>query len=286
MACAIARHVTILTQARSKVLEERVTCLEEKVTNQEKELRETRENATKLYVNNFCRRWIEHKPDALQEFVVYRDRNSKNLLCGVPGPGNTSWEGGLFPVIVRFPDSFDHPPLCQFPPRFHHVNVTPAGTVCMSTLNEAYRWRPDISIPEQLFGIQQLLVHPDPDAPEQNVAYDCYVKRPDEYEQKAKELARRFHRSGNFLATAQVAFREKAENPERWLPVDDRFEFWKNSNWLYKNAQVRKIQENEGDTAVPETLLLTESTCSCSCCAVGKSFWDQKGEMRFMFGSR
>jgi ubiquitin-conjugating enzyme E2 I len=311
MSCDIVRHVNLLTGAKSKVLEARVealeleatlayarvNALEDKLSKKEKELQaSTRENTTKLYVDNFCRKWIEHKPDALKDFVVYRDQNSENLLCFVPGPDNTSWEGGLFPVLFLF-HSFGCPPKCKFPKGFHHVNVYSGGTVCLSTLNEVESWTPDITIPEQLFGIQQLLNHPNPDSPAQAPAYKCYTGCRDEYEQKAKEQARQFHRSGNFVATAQEAFGgtfgensanlqqrpfdPKYANTPHWLLVDDGFEYWKNANLQFKNSQVRKIHGKEDETSES----LPESTCPCSCCSVGKSFWDQKGEMRFMFGS-
>jgi ubiquitin-protein ligase len=45
-----------------------------------------------------------------------------------------------------------------FVPALFHPNVYPSGTVCLSILNEEKDWKPSISVPQILLGIQELLV--------------------------------------------------------------------------------------------------------------------------------
>ena len=73
------------------------------------------------------------------------------------------------------------PPLCKLPGGFHLPNVYPSGTISLSTLNEEEGWRPDFSIPELMFDIQQLLAHPNMNSPAQSKAYLCYKDDKVEY---------------------------------------------------------------------------------------------------------
>ncbi|KAL3904643.1 MAG: hypothetical protein SGILL_009987, partial [Bacillariaceae sp.] len=143
----------------------------------EREMEKTKFEAIQLYLSTFCRKWLERKPDPLFDFVVYRDGNDqtlKRLLVGVPGPKRTPWEGGLYPMLMVWEASVNKPPRCRFPAGFLHPNVYPSGRISISTLYKDEGWHPEISIPEILFDVQQLLAHPNINSPAQAEAYSCY----------------------------------------------------------------------------------------------------------------
>jgi ubiquitin-protein ligase len=117
-------------------------------------------------LSSFRRKWMERKSDALFDFVVYRKKSGSTtrLLCGIPGPKRTPWEGGLFPVLMTCFSDPDQPPKCQYPPDFHHVNVYPSGLISASTVHPELDRHHEISIPELLFSLQKHLAHPFPDS--------------------------------------------------------------------------------------------------------------------------
>ena len=75
--------------------------------------------------------------------------------CSIPGKAGTSWEGGLYPVDIKF--SVDYPtkaPVCFLPAGFYHPNIFEGGQVCLSILKDDKGWRPSITIKQILLGIQ------------------------------------------------------------------------------------------------------------------------------------
>ncbi|KAL8833691.1 MAG: hypothetical protein Q9170_004136 [Blastenia crenularia] len=115
----------------------------------------------------------------------------KNWECGVPGRDKTLWEGGLFKLVVAFPDEYPtKPPKCKFVPPLFHPNVYPSGTVCLSILNEEEGWKPAITIKQILLGIQDLLNDPNPESPAQAEAYNLFKKDRQAYEKKVKQIVK------------------------------------------------------------------------------------------------
>jgi ubiquitin-conjugating enzyme E2 I len=96
--------------------------------------------------------------------------------AGIPGKAGTSWENGLYKLVLLFPEGTPHPlpllspslipqntppvlpnvfcscphpsanPLGKFDPPLFHPNVYPSGTVCLSILSEDEGWKPAITI--------------------------------------------------------------------------------------------------------------------------------------------
>jgi len=111
--------------------------------------------------------------------------------CGVPGPRDTPWEGGLYKLRMIFkPDYPTTPPKCVFEPPLFHPNVYPSGTVCLSLLDEDKDWCPNITIKQILMGIQHLLNEPNIEDPAQAEAYNVYCHSPEEYVKRVREQAR------------------------------------------------------------------------------------------------
>ena len=55
------------------------------------------------------------------------DGETENWLkwkCAIPGKPKTSWEGGLYHLVLEFTLEYPyHPPLCRFDPPIFHPNV-------------------------------------------------------------------------------------------------------------------------------------------------------------------
>jgi len=62
---------------------------------------------------NLCRSWIKNRPKSMLNFVVYLIFNESktgrktnkivsSLLCGIPGPKRTAWEGCMFPLKLSY----------------------------------------------------------------------------------------------------------------------------------------------------------------------------------------
>ena len=233
------------------------------------------------FVMKFCRDWMVRKPDPLFDFVVYREamqyddtksyRNSLNndvtkLLVGIPGPKRTVWEGGLYPVIFHWARSGPvKPPLCKLPAGFHHPNIFPSGTISHPSLNEEAGWRPDFTIPELMFDIQQLLAHPNVNSPAQAEAYHCYMDDKNKYDQIAAEIAQ---------THTPERFNQIATDSTQWVPVED-------------SSQEPKEAPAEPPLAEGNKDPVHKKPCSCSCCAWGKAtgMWDRRLQMRFLWGN-
>jgi ubiquitin-conjugating enzyme E2 I len=78
--------------------------------------------------------------------------------------------------------SEEYPTKCQFRPVIFHPNIYPSGTVCLSILNEDEDWRPTLTIPQILQGVQDLLGKPNIDSPAQAEPYNLYLKDKAAYE--------------------------------------------------------------------------------------------------------
>jgi ubiquitin-conjugating enzyme E2 I len=112
---------------------------------------------------------------------------------GIPGKAGTSWEGGLFKLVVSFsPEYPAKPPKCKFDPGFYHPNVYPSGTICLSILNEDEDWRPALTFKQLVLGIQELLDNPNLDSPAQSDAYQAYKRDRALYDRKVRDQAKRY----------------------------------------------------------------------------------------------
>ncbi|WIA17787.1 hypothetical protein OEZ85_009300 [Tetradesmus obliquus] len=121
--------------------------------------------------------------------------NIKKWKCYIPGKAGTPWEGGLYPLELRFADSYpDTPPECYFPAGFFHPNVYGTGKVCLSIVNPQPigSWKPSITLAQILVGIQELLDTPNIQSPAQMPAYQCYRTKRAEYTQLVRKQAAQY----------------------------------------------------------------------------------------------
>ncbi|CAM9660261.1 unnamed protein product [Ectocarpus sp. 8 AP-2014] len=121
---------------------------------------------------------------------MLKDDSSTDLLrweCGLPGPADTDWAGGLYTVTMEFTEDYpSKPPKCKFVPPLFHPNVYPSGTICLSILDEDEGWRPAITIKQMLLGIHDLFDTPNPNSPAQSEAYQLFVTNKEEYKRRVR----------------------------------------------------------------------------------------------------
>lgn len=272
-----------------------------------KELVHFESNKGGRHVLSFCREWMVRKPDPLFNFVVYREpmkyeavtKGSTNelinqckakdltlLLVGVPGPDRTPWEGGLYPVLFKWNPSKmnDDPPTCRFPPGFQHPNVDPtSGTIRLSSLTKGVGWSPDITIPEIMFDIQQLLAHPNFNVVARLDASETHSHSKEEHDGIARRLAQKYH-PGLFSEEVSKAFassvtKNSGTTVHLHVGVDH-----------IPNVLVEDSSQALNNFAPPEPTLHGSNdrmpSCNCSCCAWGTATgsWDARLEMRFLWG--
>ena len=133
----------------------------------------------------------EHPYGFIAKPVLWKDTKEFNLYnweCSIPGKKGTEWEGGNYRVTMEFNEDYPNkPPKCQFKPVLFHPNIYPSGTVWLSILNEDEDWKPSLSIPQILIGIQDLLGNPNPNSPAQADPFLLFTTNKTEYLRKVRE---------------------------------------------------------------------------------------------------
>ena len=153
------------------------------------------------------------------------------------------------------------------------MNVYRSGTICVSTINEEEGWTPEMTLPEILFAVQQLLCHPNPNSPAQITAYNVFCNEgPDAYHRRTKEEANKYKNyTGHHTDVAKLGGN-----------IDD-MEIGKKAEFVSKECSGRV---HPADPRTQATIFQKDSNgnCECSCCALGQNFWDSEKKMRFLFG--
>eukprot|EP01130_Rhizamoeba_saxonica_P000090 TRINITY_DN1010_c0_g1_i2.p1 TRINITY_DN1010_c0_g1~~TRINITY_DN1010_c0_g1_i2.p1 ORF type:complete len:169 (-),score=31.37 TRINITY_DN1010_c0_g1_i2:55-534(-) len=139
--------------------------------------------------------WRRNHPHGFYARPERAEDGSTNILkwkCGIPGPADTDWSGGIYPLEMEFTEDYPtSPPRCRFPAGFFHPNIYPSGTVCLSILNEP-GWKPSITVPQILLGCQELLVTPNENDPAQRPAHDLYVLDREKYSERIRQQSTKY----------------------------------------------------------------------------------------------
>jgi ubiquitin-conjugating enzyme E2 I len=132
-------------------------------------------------------------------FVAKPDKTESgttNLLtwrCKIPGKPQTEWEGGVYRLNMYFTEDYPNkPPKCQFDPVLFHPNIYPSGSVCLSILDAEKDWKPSITIPQILQGIQDLLSNPNPEDPAQEAPIRLYRQDRAQYLTRVRQEAAKY----------------------------------------------------------------------------------------------
>jgi len=77
------------------------------------------------------RAWRKDHPYGFHARPEQSEDGTNNLMkwkCGIPGPENTNWEGGLYTVTMEFTEDYpSRPPKVRFVPPLFHPNIYPSG---------------------------------------------------------------------------------------------------------------------------------------------------------------
>ena len=122
--------------------------------------------------------------------------------CSLMGPKDTSYNGGLFFLRVKFPDEYpEKPPEVCFKTPIYHININPhkpkqegpgaegLGHVCISTLNW---WKNTYTMREVLTNIFALFYMANPDSPYGMDRADEFRFNRAVYEEKIKYFTKKF----------------------------------------------------------------------------------------------
>ncbi|CDR97460.1 ubiquitin conjugating enzyme E2, putative [Babesia bigemina] len=119
------------------------------------------------------------------------------------GPYGTPFEGGIFTVVITFPDTFpNNPPQMKFEQKMWHPNIYPDGRVCISILHppgmdifndqEApeERWRPVLSVESIILSVISMLSEPNAESPANVDAAVEFKNDPQGYKRRVQIFAR------------------------------------------------------------------------------------------------
>ena len=120
--------------------------------------------------------------------------------CSLMGPKDTSYNGGVFFLSIKFPDEYPNKaPEVVFKTPIYHINVNPRksdvkgaeplGHVCISTLNW---WKPESRIKQVLSDIFALFYMANPDSPYGLDRADEFRFNRRLYEEKIKYFTKKF----------------------------------------------------------------------------------------------
>ncbi|BDA48251.1 SUMO-conjugating enzyme UBC9 [Coccomyxa sp. Obi] len=120
--------------------------------------------------------------------------------CRILGKTNTAWEGGVYPLELKFSEEYpSRPPVAEFPKGFFHPNVYASGTVSLRILSTVPKmgcatstWEPSITVKQILMGISDLLYEPNIDSPAQFYGWEVCREDMGKYTRLVKEQARKY----------------------------------------------------------------------------------------------
>jgi ubiquitin-conjugating enzyme E2 I len=142
------------------------------------------------------KRWRKSHPHGFYARPAVNADGSMNLFqwkCGIPGKKGTPWEGGVYPLVLTFPEDYPNkPPKCAFSTPLFHPNIFPSGAVCLSILSEDKDWKPALTVQHILTGVQDLLDDPNAADPAQQEPFLLYTQDKVAYRRRIEEQARKF----------------------------------------------------------------------------------------------
>ncbi|GBB90370.1 hypothetical protein RclHR1_01730018 [Rhizophagus clarus] len=114
-----------------------------------------------------------------------------NWQATIIGPSDSSYSGGVFFLIIQFPEDYPfQPPKITFTTRIYHPNIDSNGSISVDILRD--QWSPALTISKVLLSICSLLTDPNPDDPLEPEIAHVYKTNRALYESTCKEWTNKY----------------------------------------------------------------------------------------------
>lgn len=130
---------------------------------------------------------VTAKNDGRNVIVVESLNDSLVDLRGrISGPPETPYEGGIFDLEVKIPETYPfNPPKVRFITRIWHPNISSVtGAICLDILKD--QWAAAMTIRTVLLSLQALLASPEPDDPQDAVVARQFKESQEMFRQTAQ----------------------------------------------------------------------------------------------------
>ncbi|KAG8186535.1 hypothetical protein JTE90_023961 [Oedothorax gibbosus] len=110
----------------------------------------------------------------------------QELRGEIAGPSGTPYEGGLFVLKIKVPQTYPFtPPEVSFVTKVWHPNISSVtGAICLDILKD--EWAGSMTLRTVLMSLQILLATPEPDDPQDAVVAKQCIENPEMFELTAK----------------------------------------------------------------------------------------------------
>ncbi|XP_074598530.1 ubiquitin conjugating enzyme 4 [Brevipalpus obovatus] len=132
--------------------------------------------------------------------------NLMHLRGRIAGPPDTPYEGGIFIIDIRIPETYPfNPPKMRFITKIWHPNISSVtGAICLDILKD--QWAAAMTIRTVLLSLQALLAAAEPDDPQDAVVAKQYKENYDMFVLTARHW------------TSTYAY--DADDSSRWVNLD------------------------------------------------------------------
>jgi ubiquitin-conjugating enzyme (huntingtin interacting protein 2) len=144
---------------------------------------------------------IKHITKEIQDMMKEKDsdvelavvkEDLQHLRGSFMGPPDTPYQSGKYILDIRIPSDYPfRPPVMKFETKLWHPNVgSVTGAICLDTLS--INWSPVLTLKSALIMLQSLLSSPEPKDPQDAEVAAMLLKKPAEFEHKAREWAEKY----------------------------------------------------------------------------------------------
>mmetsp|Transcript_7382 Transcript_7382/g.11811 ORF Transcript_7382/g.11811 Transcript_7382/m.11811 type:complete len:148 (+) Transcript_7382:104-547(+) len=112
--------------------------------------------------------------------------------ASIIGPDGTPYEGGLFNLTLKFPDTYPFkPPDVLFTTKIYHPSIKKdSGEICADILKAD--WKPTLNVKWILSALHQMLKEPSTDSPLEPEIAKMLQEKPEEFAKQAKAFTNKY----------------------------------------------------------------------------------------------
>lgn len=118
--------------------------------------------------------------------------NYTQLRGEISGPPDTPYEGGLFVLDIRIPETYPfNPPKVRFLTRIWHPNISSVtGAICLDILKD--QWAAAMTLRTVLLSLQALMAAAEPDDPQDAVVAKQYKESTEMFTKTAQHWTNKY----------------------------------------------------------------------------------------------